>query len=131
VVDRTGQALRIRGSERRPPERRAHARARASLEASYEDASGQVFLRTGDLSLAGVFLRARHLPPIGSPARVLLEIPGDPAIHRFSGVVVRHQDPPEQGFAVAFRPPDLPGGTRDALERFLSVTLAGAGEDAR
>jgi hypothetical protein len=107
----------------RPPGRCAHPRAPAALEASYEDAVAQLFLRTADLSLGGVLLIARPLPPLGQAARVLLELPGDPAIHRLAGVVARHQEAPVPGFAVAFDPASLPDATREALQRFVESAL--------
>lgn len=125
MVGRPEQA--VRGDAlARPPERRAHPRATASLEASYEDAGGQLFLRTADLSLGGVFLIAPRPPPLGSTARVLLEMPGDPVIHRLAGRVARHQESPVPGFAVAFDPERLPEATRDALHRFVERLLSRA-----
>lgn len=101
------------------PGRRAHARVPADLEASYEDVAGQLFLRTADLSEGGVFLRSERPPALGSTAKILLEVPGHPAIHRLSGVVARHQERPMAGFAVAFEAARLAEETREALRAFV------------
>jgi len=113
-VDRPGPAL-IRGRF----ERRAHVRVPVRLEVAYEDASGAVFLRALDLSAGGVWLRAPAPPPPGAPARLVLEIPGEPALLRLRGRVVRGRRAPEAGFAVAF---DEAGDSRD-LGRFLARRL--------
>jgi hypothetical protein len=95
------------GRERRRP------RVSIRLEAGYEDAERQVFLPTRDLSEGGVFLLAEDPPELGSPARVLLELPGEPALLRLPGVVARRE--PGAGFAFRFDFERLPEAARRAL----------------
>jgi hypothetical protein len=93
------------------------------LEAAYEDPGRQVFLMTRDVSESGIYLLADEPPAAGVAARVLLELPGHPAILRLHGVVARRE--PGRGFAVAFDPEEMPvqavstlrDFTRDALSR--------------
>jgi hypothetical protein len=117
MVDRPQQAVeaprRVRASERR-----AHLRAALDVEASCETPDGQAFYRTRDLSAGGIFLASAERPPVGSRAKIVLELPGGPALHRLPGRVVRHQASPVAGFAVAFDP-DVPVPTRDALARYV------------
>jgi hypothetical protein len=93
-------------------ERRA-PRVAIRLEAGYEDADRQVFLATRDLSEGGVYLLAADPPEVGAPARVLLELPGQPALLRLDGVVARRE--PGAGFALRFHPDRLPAEVRRAL----------------
>lgn len=95
------------GRERRAP------RLVIRLEAAYEDAERQVFLATRDLSEGGVYLLAEDPPDVGCPARVLLELPGQPALLRLPGVVARRD--PGSGFALRFDSERLPEGAREAL----------------
>ena len=121
MVDRPQQAVAVRRRVR-PPERRAHLRAALGVEASCETPQGQAFYRALDVSIGGIFLAGRERPPVGSRAKIVLELPGGPALHRLPGRVVRHQADPIAGFAVAFDP-DVPGSTRDAVARFVGNAL--------
>lgn len=76
-----------------------------ALEAGYEDARRQVFLRTRDLSESGAFLCTDDPPAIGAQAQIRLELPGCAAILRLRGTVIRREpgdagEPP--GFALHF-----------------------------
>ena len=102
-MDRSGKALETSGVPR-GPERRSCPRARSRIGAAYEDAEQQVFLYTVDLAEGGVFLVSPTHPPVGANATVLLELPGNPAILRLRGRVVRRQKRPVSGFAVRFDP---------------------------
>lgn len=94
---------RAAGTAIAPSERRRAARrVLAALEAGYEDAGRQVFLRTRDLSESGVFLYAAEPPAIGQKARLLLELPGVDAILRLHGTVVRRVADDPSGFALRF-----------------------------
>jgi len=95
------------GRERRSP------RVSIRLEAGYEDAERQVFLPTRDLSEGGVFLLSEDPPDLGAPARVLLELPGQPVLLRLHGVVARRE--PGAGFAFHFDSERLPEEARRAL----------------
>lgn len=112
-MDRPGPALIGSG-------RRARPRVPVRLEVAYEDAGGAVFLRALDLSVGGVWLRTRMPPAVGAPARLVLELPGEPALLRLRGRVVRVRRGPEAGFAVAFDD----AGTCGELERFVARQLA-------
>ena len=103
-MDRSGQALSDGRPTRAPSpdERRAARRVLAALEAGYQDRDRQVFLRTRDLSESGVFLFGPELPEVGADAQLLLELPGQPALLRLRGRVIRHESGPPQGFAVRF-----------------------------
>lgn len=104
MVDRSGQALSAgrRERDRRAQERRAARRVLAALEAGYQDRDRQVFLRTRDLSESGVFLLGPEQPEVGAQAKLLLELPGQPAILRLRGTVIRHDAGPPPGFAIRF-----------------------------
>jgi hypothetical protein len=83
-------------------ERRAARRVLAALEAGYQDHDRQVFLRTRDLSESGVFLLGPESPEVGAQAQLLLELPGQPALLRLRGTVIRHEAGPPSGFALRF-----------------------------
>jgi len=101
----------------RPTPSRAPRRP-VRLEAAYEDPERQVFLPTRDLSETGVFLLERDPPPPGRWARVLLEVPGHPALLRLDGRVARREQ--GTGFAVAFDPERTPEEARRALRSFAT-----------
>jgi hypothetical protein len=122
MVDRPQQAL-TPPRRARPSERRAHLRAGLDVEASCETPQGQAFYRALDVSVGGIFLAAADRPPVGSRAKIVLELPGGPALHRLPGRVVRHQAGPVAGFAVAFDP-DVPVPTRDAVARYVVESLS-------
>jgi len=86
------------------------------LEAAYEDPERQVFLPTRDLSEGGVYLLAEDPPEAGVAARVVLELPGHPAILRLPGVVARCE--PGSGFALSFDRERVPAESREALRDF-------------
>jgi len=112
-------------------ERRAHPRVPTAVEACYEDSGGQVFLRTADLSEGGLFLASSSPPPPGRFARVLLELPGQPAIQHFAGVVVRRRAEPGAGFALVFDRNRTPNSTISAVRQFVgSVGMSGAALDS-
>lgn len=92
-------------------------RVAVSLEAAYEDPQRQVFLTTRDLSETGIYLLATDSPPPGVPARVMLELPGHPAMLRLAGTVARCD---EAGFAVAL---DLEQSSTEALGVLREFTL--------
>lgn len=83
-------------------QRRGAHRLRAVLEAGYEDAGQQVFLRTRDVSASGVYLFAAEPPAVGQKARLLLELPGVAAILRLRGTVTRRVLGAPSGFALRF-----------------------------
>lgn len=100
--------------------RAARAPRRAvRLEAAYEDPERQVFLATRDLSETGVFLLADDPPPPGRPARVMLEVPGHPALLRLDGRVARQEE--GTGFALRFDPEQIPEEARQVLRRFSAA----------
>lgn len=104
MVDRSGQALSD-GSparDRRAQERRATRRVLAALETGYQDRDRQVFLRTRDVSESGVFLFGPELPEVGAQAQLVLQLPGQPALLRLRGTVIRVDAGPPAGFAVRF-----------------------------
>jgi len=88
------------------------------IEAAYEDPERQVFLPPRDLSETGVFLLEKDPPPPGRWARVLLDLPGHPALLRLDGRVARREE--GRGFALAFDPEHTPEEVRSALRRFAS-----------
>lgn len=105
-----------------PPEsRRASPRVSLRLEAAYEDLAHQVFLTTRDLSESGIYLWAAEPPLEGVAARVLLELPGHPAILRLHGVVARRE--PGVGFAVAFDQDGMAGQASSTLREFTRESL--------
>lgn len=107
MVDRSGQAV---------GERRAAPRIAVRLEVAYEDASRQIFLATRDVSITGLYLHADDPPEAGVEVRVVLEVPGHPAMLRLPGQVVRRD--PGQGFAVRLDLEKLPEDWPDALRAF-------------
>ncbi len=113
------------GSKERRERRRA-PRAPARLEAGYEDATRQVFLRTADLSEHGAFLVSTELPERGARARVTLEIPGHSALLRLTAVVTRRAVRPHSGFAIAFDLASLSLPARTALRRFVQQQATSA-----
>ncbi len=119
MVDRPGQAVAEPGWRHRRDERRRARRARAELEAAYEDAGRQVFLRTVDLSESGVFLVCEDPPAAGAPARICLELPGHRALLRVAGRVARQQPGEPRGFALEFDAASLNARNRAALRRFV------------
>ncbi len=94
-------------------------RVEVTLEAAYEDPQRQVFLTTRDLSETGIYLLAADPPSPGIPARVMLELPGHPAMLRLAGTVARCDD---AGFAVAL---DLEQSSAEALGVLREFTLPG------
>lgn len=118
-MDRPGEALR---APRR--ERRVHPRVRLRLHAAYEDASGTVFLPVLDLSEGGILFGGPLAPAPGSPARVVLELPGEPALHRLTGRVVRLRRGGRGGFAMAFDPCPTTVAIRRTVERCLGMRRA-------
>jgi hypothetical protein len=111
--------------------RRAFPRARIRLEAAYEDANRQVFLQTRDLSEEGVYFYSPDPPPVGSAARLVLDLPGHPEILRIRGSVARRDTGTQPGFAVRFDHDegDRAGSSqRSALRKFVSDTARSTGE---
>jgi len=102
---------------RSPESRRACPRVLLRLEAAYEDPANQVFLTTRDLSESGIYLWASEPPREGVAVRVLLELPGHPAILRLPGVVARRE--PGVGFAVAFDREDVGDQASSTLREFM------------
>ena len=119
MVDHPREAVAEARWRHRRVERRRARRARAELEAAYEDALRQVFLRTVDLSESGVFLACDDPPLAGSPARICLELPGQRALVRAAGRVARWQASAPRGFAVEFDEGSLTARNRAALRRFV------------
>jgi len=105
-------------------QRRAAQRILAALEAGYEDAGRQVFLRTRDLSESGVFLYTSQPPPVGQKARLLLELPGIDAILRLQGTVIRRVAEEPSGFALRFDEPANESALA-ALRRYVEAMLEG------
>jgi hypothetical protein len=116
-VDHPRQAVEL--PQRR--ERRGARRARAWLEAAYEDPERQVFLVTGDLSESGAWLLAPDPPASGNAARLTFELPGEPALLRIHGTVVRRRVEQPAGFALRFDPEGIRPEARAALRRFVEV----------
>ena len=108
------EARRPRGAERRRG-RRAHVR----LEAAYEDANAQVFIRTYDISEYGAFLLTAHPPEPGVSASLVVELPGHPAILRLRGIVRRRRLGAEPGFGFEFDRRPLSAQVRASLRRFV------------
>ena len=106
----------------RAPERRDAPRARARIEAAYEDAERQLFLTSRDVSESGIFLVASDPPDAGGPARLTLQLPGRAEILRVRGVVARSQRAEPAGFAVRFEASSFSDVTRDSLRRWLQET---------
>jgi len=104
-----------------PSNARAALRAAARLRAAYEDERQQVFLQTRDLSETGVFLWASDPPPVGARARLLLQLPGQPAFVRLQGTVARREvtTTSASGFALCFEQSALDEGTRECLRDFV------------
>jgi hypothetical protein len=115
------------GVRRTPRETRAAHRVLAALEAAYEDADRQVFLRTRDLSESGVYLWAPDPPAVGSEAQLLLELPGQPAFLRLSGTVIRSDPGRTGGFALRFAEGPSAQGFK-ALRSFVERVLESADE---
>ena len=106
-------------------------RATIRLEAAYEDAQGQVFLRTRDVSEEGIYLYAPDPPEVGAPARLVLDLPGQSEILRLNGRVARRDAGPESGFLVKFDHGDheeSASSSRRVLRRFVTVTNFSVGE---
>jgi hypothetical protein len=97
-------------------ERRLAPRVAVRLDAAYEDPERQVFLASRDLSEAGIYLLLQDPPRPGAAARVLLELPGHPALLRLPAVVARCDA--GVGFALAFDSERMPAGSREALRGF-------------
>ena len=111
--------------------RRISRRARIRFEAAYEDAARQVFLQRRDISEEGIYLFAPDPPEVGSPAKLVLDLPGHPEILRIAGWVARRDDGPASGFAVRFAYEDNAQRTssdRSALRRFVSDTARSTDE---
>jgi hypothetical protein len=97
----------------------------AALEAGYEDAERQVFLRTRDISESGVFLWAPDPPQVGASAQLLLQLPGEPVLLRLHGSVIRREDREPRGFALRFAEdlgPSALGPLREWLARAATST---------
>lgn len=112
-------------------QRRVSPRAKIRVEAGYEDRDRQVFLVTRDVSEEGIYLFAPDPPEVGSPAKLVLELPGHPEILRINGWVARREGGAESGFAVRFDHDDAgrgPSGVRKALRRFINDTARSTGE---
>ncbi len=105
-----------------PDNKRGFPRVRLRLEAAYEDPAHQVFLTTRDLSESGIYLLAVEPPLADVAARVLLELPGHPAILRLHGRVARRD--PGMGFAVAFDCDEMPGEEAFTLREFTRESLS-------
>lgn len=115
--------------EPREPHPHLHPRAPRvplRLEAAYEDPARQVFLTTRDLSESGIYLLADEPPPEGVAARVLLELPGQPAILRLHGKVARRE--PGRGFAVAFDGQGMAQQAVSSLRAFTRQALSSASQ---
>ena len=106
-------------------ERRAAERVQVALGAAYEDPERQVFLRTRDLSVRGIYLFSPDPPPVGAAAHLLLELPGEAAFLRLSGQVTRREIGEHSGFALQFGSPT----TEEALSA-LQGYLAGLAQAA-
>lgn len=104
-------------------QRRAAERVLAALEAGYEDAGRQVFLRTRDLSESGVFLYSAEPPAVGQRARLLLELPGVEAILRLQGTVTRRVADDPSGFALQFDDA-ANAAALGALRRYVESVIA-------
>ena len=102
-------------------ERRGARRARVRLEAAYEDPERQVFLVTGDLSESGAWLLAPDPPASGNAARLTFELPGEAALLRVHGTVVRRRVEQPAGFALRFDPNATRPEARAALRRFVEA----------
>jgi len=119
MVDPTRQA--VGGNRRRA------TRAPIRLEAAYEDADRQVFLTTSDISELGIYLLSPELPPVGEAARVTLELPGNPALLRLSGTVVRQHTSEPTGFALQFDPDALSEKLRSHVRHYVSSYASSSG----
>jgi hypothetical protein len=97
------------------------------LEAAYEDRERQVFLVTGDLSESGAWLMAPDPPASGNAARLTFELPGEAALLRIHGTVVRRRAEQPSGFALRFDVEGTRPEARAALRRFVEAARA-AGE---
>ena len=95
-------------------------RLEVRLEAAYEDRDRQVFLTTRNLSETGAYLVASDPPDTGVRARLMLELPGEPAFVRLDGVVARRVA--GDGFAVRFDLERTPQGAREALRAFATAS---------
>ena len=108
-------------------ERRGASRARVRLQAAYEDPERQVFLLMGDLSESGVWLLAPDPPAPGNAARLTLELPGEAALLRIRGTVVRSRAEQPPGFALSFDAEGTRPEARAALRRFVEAARAEGG----
>jgi len=97
------------------------------LDAAYEDPERQVFLVTGDISESGAWLVVADPPASGSAARLTFELPGEEALLRLHGTVVRRRAEQPAGFALRFDPEGTRPEARAALRRFVEAARA-AGE---
>ena len=105
-----------------PPHKLRAPRVQLRLEAAYEEPGRQIFLMTRDVSESGIYLLADEPPDPGVSARVLLELPGHPALLRLRGVVARRE--PGTGFAVAFDPDEMPPQAVSTLRDFTRAAQA-------
>lgn len=106
------------------PERRAHPRIALRVTAGLEDTEATVFLPTADLSAGGMRLESPEPPVPGACVRVVLELPGEPALQRLTGRVVRVARGPAPGLAVAFEPGPGLDAVRRVVERRLGLRRA-------
>jgi hypothetical protein len=94
---------------------------RVRLEVAYEDPERQVFLVTGDLSETGAWLLAPDPPASGNAARLTLELPGEAALLRIRGTVVRRSNEQPAGFALRFDAEGTRPEARVALRRLVEA----------
>ncbi len=114
-------------------QRRVQPRASIRVEAAYEDAERQVFLETRDISEDGIYLFAPDPPDVGQPARLVLDLPGNPEILRLTGRVLRRDTGTRPGFVVLFHHGDRDesaGKTRKRLRDLVNASVRDSGESA-
>jgi hypothetical protein len=105
-------------------ERRRRPRARAEFAARLFGGDGrnaylEARLRTGDISVSGIFLRSTFFLPVGSAVRVEFEVPGVGPVAA-DGVVARIQTSgPDSGMGIEFK-----RFAEGALEALISIFVA-------
>ena len=79
-----------------------------------------LFLPVEDLSIGGLCLRGWVQTPAGAPVRVVLELPGEPALQRLAGRVARVERGAPGRVGVAFAPGPATASLGLAIERCLA-----------
>jgi uncharacterized protein (TIGR02266 family) len=116
-------------------ERRRFARVDADLRVQFESASGFFSLRTGDISLGGMFIVTDQMLQVGEVLNLVLHLPGNAPVVSVQAEVVRLTDSPLAGLprGVGVRFLKLSKEARDTIQQFLHAHMTGgkSGKDER